>query len=111
MIIRAKVPPPQGTIPKRNILGMNKCTKFCLICAYIKERKTIKTNNITWTIRSQVNCNTQNIVYLIECNLDNCKLKYVGETERDLKARICEIVNCIFNLRYVSELYNPIEFI
>ena len=31
-----------------------------------------------------------NIVYLIECDKDNCRKKYIGETKRTLRKRLAE---------------------
>ena len=46
----------------------------------------LKAGKYTWSINDQVDCEKENIIYLIQCNKDNCKQnQYVGETER--KAR------------------------
>ena len=42
----------------------------------------------TWKINKNVNCLTENIVYLIECT--KCKEKYIGESERSLKCRLAD---------------------
>ena len=39
-----------------------KCDKNCLICPYIRERKTLEGKGFTWTIKDEVNCKTKNIV-------------------------------------------------
>ena len=36
------------------------------------------------------NCESKNIIYLIECNKTNCGQRYIGETERPLKKRLAE---------------------
>ena len=71
---------------------MKKCNKPCLACPYIKEGKVIKSENGKWTsyINKSVNCNTYNLVYMIECKKENCKKRYIGETERTLKNRLAE---------------------
>ena len=74
---------------------MKKCGKSCLICPYILEGKSVTGNNYTWEIKNQVNCNSYNLVYLIECNISKCKRPYIGETDRDLKSRICEHIGYI----------------
>ena len=89
-LIRAKVPEIPRIYPKRKINGMKKCNKPCLICPYIMKGKTIKGDTFTWNISNEVNCHTQNIVYLIECNIANCKKRYIGETHKELHDRICE---------------------
>ena len=64
--------------------------KSCHACPFTKEVKTIKKNNFTWKINTKVNCETRNVVYMIECNLDKCRKRYIGETERQLKERLTE---------------------
>ena len=79
-LIRAKIQQIPRIHKKRKLNGMKKCGKQCIICPYIKEAKTIQGNTFTWNISSDVNCKTENVVYLIECNIANCKEKYIGET-------------------------------
>ena len=40
--------------------------------------------------RDTVSCESSNIVYLVECQKDNCKGKYIGESHRILKDIIQE---------------------
>ena len=49
---------------------------------------TVKSNNFEWKINKTANCETDNVVYLIQCQ--KCKINYIGETERPLKERIAE---------------------
>ena len=35
-----------------------------------------------------MNCSSYNIVYLIECNKEKCKQRYIGETKRPLRTRL-----------------------
>ena len=88
-IIRAKVPPLRPSRPKRIILGMSKC-KGCPICPYIKPGKKVRATATTFTadIEQQVNCQTRNIVYCIQCR--KCCIQYIGETQRSLQERISE---------------------
>ena len=89
-IIRAKVPTPAPQYPQRERKGMTKCGK-CNICPFIKEGKSIKIENKpSWSLNKRVNCDSFNVVYLIECNIDTCKERYVGETERRLKDRLAD---------------------
>ena len=89
-LIRARVPPIPKIHPKRKQNGMKKCKRNCLICPYVKEVKIVKDNNFTWNINNEVNCNTENVVYLIECDITNCKKRYIRETYKKLRDRICE---------------------
>ena len=79
--IRAKVPPPFNPRPRRMVKGMRRCNKPCGACPFIREGKTIKLNNTLWNITQDVHCGTSNIIYIIECNIDKCKLRYIGESE------------------------------
>ena len=84
-----------GPYPKRRINGMFKCGKSCIICPFIKEGKHIKSDKFTWSINSPLNCNTQNIVYMIQCTKERCKERYIGESERSLFNRISEHISYI----------------
>ena len=70
---------------------MKKCGKACHSCPYIKERKNIKSGKFTWNILDQVDCLSENVIYLIQCEKENCKLnKYVGETKKSLHERLSQ---------------------
>ena len=89
-LIRAKLPPSPGTHEKRKLNGMKKCNK-CIICPYITEGKSVKGRNFEWAINRSINCTSgKNIIYMIECNKENCKQRYIGETKFDLKTRISQ---------------------
>ena len=87
-LIRAKVPQNLKNRPQRIIPGMTKCKKECHLCPYVKETKLIQENEFKWKINQPVSCETDNVIYLIQC--ERCKQKYIGETERQLKDRIGE---------------------
>ena len=69
---------------------MKRCGKMCTICPYVKEGTDIKVNNkrFPWKINKSVNCETNNIVYMIECL--KCKERYIGESKRSLKSRMAD---------------------
>ena len=94
LLIRARVHPTNKTRQRRYIKGMKKC-KGCIICPFITERKTLKYNNLIWKIATPISCKSNNLVYLIECEKERCKQKYIGETERPLKDRISEHISYI----------------
>jgi hypothetical protein len=87
-LIRALV--PNISRPKRNLTGMNKCGKNCSACPYIKEGKSIKINSVNWKINKQVNCNSYNSIYAIQCKKDSCKKTYIGQSGRMLQTRLME---------------------
>ena len=97
-LIKAKVPPPPPKHAARELKGMSKCGKQCANCPYIKEGNEVKINNIDkWKINKKVNCETYNCVYMIECQKDKCKDRYIGQTKRRLKDRIADHRNYIVN--------------
>ena len=69
---------------------MKKCQQTCSICPYVLETKSVKGPGFNWTIRGSVNCKTKNIVYMIICNKDKCKMQYIGETNLKLRKRILQ---------------------
>ena len=101
LLVRAKVSSSTGRHKKRNIQGMRKCNKPCSICPYIKEGKVIKGDDFLWNIRKGVNCNSSNVVYMIECNKEKCKLRYIGECEK-LRKRTLDHLGYIRN-KHISK--------
>ena len=58
--------------------------------------------NKIWRLDKKYNCENYNIIYMIECNKDNCHIKgnksrYIGETKRSLKKRLSEHIGYIVN--------------
>ena len=91
LLIRAKVPPPPKKHEERRKIGMSKCGLACTACPYVKSQKQIKLpDKGIWHINRNVNCRSFNVIYLIECDKDNCKQRYVGETGRVFKFRLYE---------------------
>ena len=95
-IIKAKVPPIPEKYPQREKSGMKKCGKTtCRACPYIQEGNKIKAKKFTWKVTKEVNCRSNNVVYLIECG--KCKERYIGETERMFKDRVYEHLEYVRN--------------
>ena len=90
ILIRARIPPPQSSRPKRIKTGMTKCNKPCSICPYIKTQTKVKssTNNVTVELSKHHTCNDHNIVYIIQCT--KCQQQYIGETEHTLRERFLQ---------------------
>ena len=73
MIIRAKVPEARR-YEQRIKRGMNKCGKQCPACPFIKCGNKVKVNSKTdWNINKNMNCDSFNVIYLLECDKDNCR--------------------------------------
>ena len=81
--------------PNKQSRGMKKCGKPCPTCPFVKEGKSIKYKKTNWEIYGKVNCETKNVIYLIECNKESCKIRYIGETGRKLKERFNDHKNYI----------------
>ena len=90
MLIRAKVP-ENRRYEQRIKRGMNKCGRQCTACPLIKCGNKVKLkNNKEWNINKNVNCDSFNVIYLLECNKDNCRKRYVGETGRQFRFRLAD---------------------
>ena len=69
---------------------MKRCKLSCTMCPYVKTGTNIENKNFTWKIRKNVDCNTTNVIYMIECTKETCKEKYIGKSERRVKKRFDE---------------------
>ena len=70
---------------------MKKCGKpFCGLCPFVKEGKKVEMGNRIWYITRNLNCESSNICYLIKCQKDKCKERYIGETEHSLRTRFTQ---------------------
>ena len=87
LLIRSKVPPAQ-TRPRRSLPGMRRC-KGCVTCPFVRPGKTIKATatNYRTDINLRVDCNTNNVIYCIECIKPGCRQQYIGQTSDSLKNR------------------------
>ena len=102
MLIRAKVPAQTRRYPERKLKGMFKCGKNCSGCPYIKGEKSVKFGkNQKWTLNRKMTCENFNVIYMIECQKPECKLRYIGESGRFLRYRLAEhrgyVVNKLTN--------------
>ena len=71
---------------------------MCTACPYIKYGKEVKINKKeTWTLNRRFTCQTFNIVYMLECQIERCKQRYIGTTGRQLKFRLDEHRGYIIN--------------
>ena len=69
--------------------------------------KTVKNVSKKWYIRSNVNCKTTNFIYMIECNIENCKQRYIGELGRSLKERLSNHIQYVkSNTQATGEHFN-----
>ena len=95
--------------PRMSENGMKKCGKSCPACPFIYEGKFVKLNKRRWEIHGKLNCETKNIIYLIECKKQTCKARYIGETGRQLKERLSDhkqYIKSIFPTQATGEHFN-----
>ncbi|KAI8495640.1 hypothetical protein Bbelb_266120 [Branchiostoma belcheri] len=71
---------PSGSFPCEK----NRCTN----CAFVKKANNFKSHRTgkCYAIRTHINCQSKNIVYLIQCK--KCGVQYVGETKQTLANRL-----------------------
>ena len=91
LLIRAKVSKPVQLHERRAIICMKKYNKPC--GHFVEEKKVVKGDTFLWQIRKHLNCQTKKIIYMIECNKDSCKAKYMGKTQRTFSERIYDHMN------------------
>jgi hypothetical protein len=99
LLVKSKL--PANTREKRKKAGMKRCNQpKCQVCPYVEETKTVKSNssNFTINIKSEVNCNSENVIYYIYCDKDRCKsVQYIGETGRRFSDRCKEHLGYVRN--------------
>ena len=91
---------PQPQLPS----GSYRCGKNCATCPYISDgltNYTILSTGETRPIKSNLTCETKNLIYMIQCN--RCNLQYIGETKRRLKDRFNEHRRTIDNTNTKSK--------
>ena len=98
LLVLAKLP-SNSTNPNPQLpCGSFRCGKNCPTCPYISDGLTSYTffsTGETRTIKSNLTCDTKNLIYMIHCN--RCNLQYIGETKRRLKDRFNEHCRTIDN--------------
>ena len=70
-------------------------------CPYVLEGKQVTTKIANWNILKSFNCDTQNVIYMIQCKKQRCRNSdtyiYIGETEHQIKNRIGQHIGYIKN--------------
>ena len=104
LLVLAKLP-SNSTNPNPQLpCGSFRCGKNCATCPYISDGLTSYTFFSTGksrTIKSNLTCDTKNLIYMIQCN--RCNLQYIGETKRRLKDRFNEHRRTIDNPKTKSK--------
>ena len=97
-IVRAKVAPERQHRVKK---GIKKCGS-CLACSYIQEGSKVtgrdyKGKSFVWKIGREGSCSSSNLVYLLECQKEYCKQKYIGVTQQVFRDRIYQHIRYVRN--------------
>ena len=82
---------PSNSANPQLSFGSFRCGKNFATCPYIPHGLTSYTffsTGETRPIKSNLTCETKNLIYMIQCN--RCNLQYIGETKRRLKDRFNE---------------------
>ena len=69
----------------------------CRICSQITSAGSVKskTHGTSFSCLKNVNCQVENVIYLIECGYPGCGMQYVGKTQHALRKRITQHENDI----------------
>lgn len=73
--------------------------RLCFTCEHVRSCSSVTSNttNLSYKLKSDLNCNSSNIIYLIEC--ENCGKQYIGQSKRSLRTRFNNHRNDIENER------------
>ena len=81
------VPPGITPEPETEFCGKPCESNVCFTCENVNERESVTSNTtkFVFKIRQNLNCNSKNLIYLIECK--ECEKQYIGQTKRSLRHR------------------------
>jgi hypothetical protein len=88
---KAKVPPKADAGPKRTVPDMKKCgQQNCGVYPYIQPGKYFKATATNYRVdfNAQVDCNSSNVCYALNCMVANCGKQYIGQTRKSLRERL-----------------------
>ena len=92
LLVKTKLPGRAKTRRKKS--GMKKCNKpACHTCPFVDETTCVKksTSGCLFNIHSEVNCDTENVIYYLYCDKASCpSAQYIGETGRKFSIRLKE---------------------
>ena len=72
------------------IIGSKPCQSPCVTCPFMDTTDIFQSSStrITYHIKQDINCQSYNLVYLIQCS--KCKIQYVGQSSQTLNKRIIQ---------------------
>ena len=66
----------------------------CLKCQLLHSDTHIQVNNSPLTVTDNLNCNSENVIYVIKCM--RCDMCYIGETKNPVRSRINQHLSSIY---------------
>ena len=82
---------------RKTAAGWKKCSKPCPVCPLtVPPRRTLKSDvsNYTHEVKTPVNCQSENVIYMWRCKKENCTKKpenlYIGMSKRKFQTRFSE---------------------
>ena len=92
---------------RKNSAGWRKCSKPCPVCplaAPPKQSIQSDVSDYTHRIKTAVNCQSENVIYLWRCKKENCVQRpenfYIGMTKRKFQIRFSEHLGYIKSDKY-----------
>ena len=61
----------------------------------VVKAKKYKVHNFTWKLGRSMKSSSQNVVYMLECDLENCKRRYIGVTQKQFRERIYQHIGYV----------------
>ena len=69
-----------------------------MACPYISKEKIVKIDSKQdWKLKRKYYCESYNVVYIIECNKERCKQRYIGKTGKFLRSRLSDHCGYVTN--------------
>ena len=82
---------------RKTAIGWKKCSKPCPVCPFAAPSKLeihSEVSDYKHTIKTQLNCQSENVIYMWRCKKENCVEKpenfYIGLTKRKFQHRFSE---------------------
>ena len=82
---------------RKTASGWKKCSKPCPVCPFAAPAKNTvhsEVSNYIHNIKTPVNCQSENVIYMWRCKKENCVMKpensYIGLTKRKFQIRFSE---------------------
>ena len=92
--IKSEIKSTRKDTPLTKFVGSSPCNgNRCQRCPYILECQEITINRKVFRIKADLNCNSDNVIYVISCLL--CNVFYIGQTSNPLRTRLGQHISDI----------------